>query len=175
MKRIHYKYLSFALFLLTLGSCKKFLEEKPTNFLTPGFTITNTKEAQALVNASYSKLNGLVNGQPSSYGGNTWNLMEFMTGKANSDLGQTGFVNFQTLTYNTTSFYVDTWWQQMYLGIGACNLALEDLSACDRRRRVGLDESQYAGPGACSKGAVLFLPRASVRSRAQSDLCPQGS
>jgi hypothetical protein len=129
MKRIHYKYLSFALLLLTLGSCKKFLEEKPTNFLTPGFTITSTKEAQALVNASYSKLNGLVTGQPSSYGGNTWNLMEFMTGKANSDLGQTGFVNFQTLTYNTTSFYVDTWWQQMYLGIGACNLALEDLSA----------------------------------------------
>ena len=110
MKLIHYKYLSIALLLLTLGSCKKFLEEKPTNFLSPGFTITSTKEAQALVNGCYTNLTGLAIGQPSSYGGNTWVLMEFMTGKSNSDLGQTGFVNFQTLTYNNTSFYVDTWW-----------------------------------------------------------------
>jgi hypothetical protein len=121
----------FLLTLVLLGSCKKFLEEKPTNFLSPGFKITNIKEAQALANASYSKLQGLLNGQPSSYGGNTWNLMEFMTGKANSDLGQTGFVSFQTLNYNTTSFYVDTWWQQMYMGIGACNLAIETIPTAD--------------------------------------------
>jgi hypothetical protein len=128
MKRPNYKYVSFALLLLTLGSCKKFLEEKPTSFLKPGFDITTTKEAQALVNGCYSGLIGTNIGQPSSYGGNTWNLMEFMTGKSNSDLGQTGFVNFQTLTYNNTSFYVDTWWQQMYLGIGACNTTLESLA-----------------------------------------------
>lgn len=117
--------------MVSLGSCKKFLEEKPTNFLSPGFKITNVKEARALANACYSKLPGLLNGQPSSYGGNTWNLMEFMTGKANSDLGQTGFVSFQTLNYNATSFYVDTWWQQMYMGIGACNLAIESIPTAD--------------------------------------------
>jgi len=126
MKR--FKYISIVFSILVLGSCKKFLEEKPTNFLSPGFTVTNTKEARALANGAYQKMQGLLNGQPSSYGGNTWNLMEFMTGKANSDLGQTGFVNFQNLTYNTTSFYVDTWWQQMYMGIGDCNLALENLA-----------------------------------------------
>ncbi|HTI07981.1 MAG TPA: RagB/SusD family nutrient uptake outer membrane protein [Puia sp.] len=122
------KYISIGFLILVLGSCKKFLEEKPTNFLSPGFTITNTKEARALVNGAYYKLEGLLQGQPSSYGGNVWNLMEFMTGKSNSDLGQTGFINFQNLSYNTTSFYVDTWWQQMYMGIGACNLALESLA-----------------------------------------------
>lgn len=128
MKNSHYKYLSAALLILALGSCKKFLEEKPTNFLKPGFTITSVKEAQALVNGCYANLSGIVTGQPSSYGGNTWNLMEFMTGKSNSDLGQTGYTTFQSLAYNNTSFYVDTWWQQMYLGIGACNLALSSLS-----------------------------------------------
>ena len=122
------KYISIVFFILVLGSCKKFLEEKPTNFLSPGFTISNTKEARALANACYSKMQGLAYGQPSSYGGNTWNLMEFMTGKSNSDLGQTGFINFQNLSYNSTSFYVDTWWQQMYMGIGACNLALQSLA-----------------------------------------------
>src|SRR5579872_6548240 len=126
MKR--FKNIGIILLLLgSLGSCKKFLEEKPTNFLSPGFTITNVKEARALTNACYSKLQGLLAGQPSSYGGNTWNLMEFMTGKSNSDLGQTGFVNFQNLSYNSTSFYVDTWWQQLYLGIGDCNLAIQTI------------------------------------------------
>src|SRR5882757_8967285 len=123
-----FKYISIGFFILVLGSCKKFLEEKPTNFLSPGFTITNTKEARALVNGAYYKMQSFLQGQPSSYGGNVWNLMEFMTGKSNSDLGQTGFINFQNLSYNTTSFYVDTWWQQMYMGIGTCNLALESLA-----------------------------------------------
>jgi hypothetical protein len=117
-------YISIFLFVLAAGSCKKFLEEKPTNFLTPSSNVSSVKVARALANGAYAKLQGLLNGQPSSYGGNTWNLMEFMTGKSNSDLGQTGFLNFQNLSYNTTSFYVDTWWQQMYLGIGDCNLAI---------------------------------------------------
>ena len=128
MKRLKYKFLSIAVLTLTLGSCKKFLDPGSTSFLSPGFTITSPKEAQALVNSCYANLPTLVNGQPASYGGNTWNLMEFMTGKANSDLGQTGFVNYQTLSYNTTSFYFDTWWQQLYLGIGNCNNALESLN-----------------------------------------------
>ena len=127
MKRFKYKFLSIALLTLTLGSCKKFLEPPSTSFLSPGFKITTSKEAQALVNSCYANLPTLLQGQPASYGGNTWNLMEFMTGKANSDLGQTGFVNFQTLIYSNTSFYFDTWWQQMYLGVGASNLAIETI------------------------------------------------
>jgi len=124
------KHISITLLILaSLGSCKKFLEEQPTSFLRPGFSITNIKEARALVNGSYSRLQGLLTGQASSYGGNTWNLMEFMTGKSNSDLGQTGFVNYQNLGYNSNSFYFDTWWLNMYAGIGACNLALENVSA----------------------------------------------
>src|SRR5579872_4842797 len=117
-------HISIFLLVLAAGSCKKFLQESPTNFLTPQSDLSSVKVARALANGSYSRLQGLLNGQSSSYGGNTWNLMEFMTGKSNSDLGQTGFINFENLTYNNTSFYVDTWWQQMYLGIGDCNLAI---------------------------------------------------
>ena len=108
-----YKLVFFALLVLQGISCKKFLQEHPTSFLTPTSNLDNAKVARALANAGYANLQGLTTGQPSSYGGNTWNLMEFMTGKSNSDLGQTGFVNYQTLTYNSTSFYFDTWWQQM--------------------------------------------------------------
>ncbi len=113
--------------LLLACSCKKFLEEKPSSFLTPGSDLSSAKVARALANGPYQNLQGLLNGQSGSYGGNTYNLLEFMTGKANSDLGQTGFVSFQTLTYSSTSFYFDTWWQQMYLGIGAANLAIQKI------------------------------------------------
>ena len=113
--------------MFAMGSCKKFLEEKPTSFFTPSSNFSSAKVARALANASYTNLQGLLAGQSGSYGGNTWNLMEFMTGKANSDLGQTGFINFENLSYSVTSFYVDTWWQQMYLGVGACNLAIQTI------------------------------------------------
>lgn len=121
------KHILIALLVLLSCSCKKFLEEKPTDFLTPDADLTNPKVARAFANGCYQNLQGLIYGQPSSYGGNTYNLMEFMTGKSNSDLGQTGYVNFQNLSYNITSFYVDTWWQRLYLGIGACNLAIENI------------------------------------------------
>ncbi|MDE3248021.1 MAG: RagB/SusD family nutrient uptake outer membrane protein [Bacteroidota bacterium] len=114
--------------MVVLGSCKKFLEETPTNFITPGSELSSLKVARAITNACYQNLQGsMLGGQPSSYGGNTWNLMEFATGKANSDLGQTGFINFQNLSYNPTSFYMDTWWQNLYRGVGACNQAIQKL------------------------------------------------
>lgn len=125
-----------ALVICTI-SCKKFLEENPTSFLTPESDVSSVKVARAFANAGYQNLQGLLAGQSGSYGGNTWNLMEFLTGKANSDLGQTGFVNFQNLSYSTTSFYVDTWWQQMYLGIGATNSALAKIPAINA---AGLSE-----------------------------------
>ncbi|MEO5685557.1 MAG: RagB/SusD family nutrient uptake outer membrane protein [Chitinophagaceae bacterium] len=125
MKQLKYIAIG-AVILLTAASCKKFLEEKPTNFITPESPLSSLKVARAFANASYQNLQGsMLGGQASSYGGNTWNLMEFMTGKSNSDLGQTGFINFQNLSYNPTSFYVDTWWQNLYKGIGYCNRALE--------------------------------------------------
>jgi starch-binding outer membrane protein, SusD/RagB family len=126
MKQI--KYIVIGAVVLLTASCKKFLEETPTNFITPESSLSSVKVARALTNACYQNLQGsMLGGQASSYGGNTWNLMEFMTGKSNSDLGQTGFINFQNLSYNPTSFYVDTWWQNLYKGVGASNQAIQTL------------------------------------------------
>src|SRR5258708_7514739 len=133
-----YKMILFSLLVLLGASCKKFLDEHPTSFLQPTSDFGSIKVARAMANAGYAQLQGLTTGQPSSYGGNTWNLMEFMTGKSNSDLGQTGFVNYQTLTYTTSSFYFDTWWQRMYLGIGDCNLAIQTIPTI---KAAGLTDS----------------------------------
>lgn len=121
------KHILIVASMMSLSSCKDFLEEKPTGFLTPDSDVSSMKVARAYANAGYANLQGFLAGQASSYGGNTWNLMEFVTGKANSDLGQTGFVNFQNLSYNNTAFYIDTWWQQLYQGVGACNLAIQSI------------------------------------------------
>ncbi|HXB09607.1 MAG TPA: RagB/SusD family nutrient uptake outer membrane protein [Puia sp.] len=133
-----YKIILFSLLVLLGASCKKFLDEHPTSFLQPTSDFGSIKVARAMANAGYAQLQGMTTGQPSSYGGNTWNLMEFMTGKSNSDLGQTGFVNYQTLTYTTSSFYFDTWWQRMYLGIGDCNLAIQTIPTI---KAAGLTDS----------------------------------
>ncbi|MCC6286912.1 MAG: RagB/SusD family nutrient uptake outer membrane protein [Chitinophagaceae bacterium] len=128
MKKIKYHYIILLAALTMSASCKKFLEEDPTNFITPESSLSSLKVARAFTNACYQYLqSSMLGGQSSSYGGNTWNLMEFMTGKSNSDLGQTGFTLFQNLSYNATSFYVDTWWQNLYKGVGACNQAIEQL------------------------------------------------
>ena len=95
------KYTALALMIVG-SSCTKFLEEDPQTFLTPETVATSLKDARAFADAPYERLHGLLNGQDGSYGGNTYNLLEFLTGKANSDLGQTGYVNFQTLTYGST-------------------------------------------------------------------------
>lgn len=122
------KYIILALLVvLSFSSCKKFLEQKPTSFIPPDADLSDPKVARALADGSYQYLQGFLQGQPSSYGGNVYNLMEFMTGKSNSDLGQTGFATFQNLSYNATSFYFDTWWQRLYMGVGACNLAIQNL------------------------------------------------
>ncbi|GAB3721328.1 RagB/SusD family nutrient uptake outer membrane protein [Spirosoma lituiforme] len=125
MKLIRYSVVVIA--LLTMGSCKEFLQENPTGFITPSSNVSSVKVARAYANAGYASLQGFLAGQPASYGGNTWNLLEFVTGKVNSDLGQTGFATFQKLAYNNSSFYFDTWWQQMYLGVGNCNLAIQSI------------------------------------------------
>ncbi len=126
MKQIKYIAILAAVFLT--ASCKKFLEEKPTSFITPNSSLSSLKVAQAFTNSAYQNLQGaMLGGQASSYGGNTWNLMEFMTGKSNSDLGQTNFTLFQNLNYNSTSFYVDTWWQNLYKGVGYCNQGLQSI------------------------------------------------
>src|SRR6478736_9614502 len=122
------KNIQVAIIILFTCSCTKFLEEKPTNFLTPESQLSSQKVARAFADGAYQNLQGsMLGGQPSSYGGNTWNAMEFLTGKSLSDLGQTGFVSFQNLSYGPTSFYFDTWWQYLYRGTGACNLALQKI------------------------------------------------
>ncbi|MEO6001206.1 MAG: RagB/SusD family nutrient uptake outer membrane protein [Chitinophagaceae bacterium] len=112
--------------LLSSGSCSKFLEEKPTGSLTPESNVTSPTIARAFANSAYANLSTLDRGS-GGYGGNTAGLMEYMAGKASGN-AQTESFRFYNLTYDAQSFYIDTWWQGLYVGIANCNLALQKIA-----------------------------------------------
>ena len=83
------KNIWIAIAILLTCSCKKFLEETPTNFLTPESQLSSSKVARALADGAYQNLqSSMLGGQPSSYGGNTWNLMEFVQEKPTAIWGK---------------------------------------------------------------------------------------
>lgn len=130
MKKIHLILFAFA---LSAGSCTKFLEEKPTGALTPASEVTSAEIARTFANSAYASLTVLNQGS-GGYGGNTAFLMEYMTGKADGN-AQTEANRFYNLTYDAQSFYIDTWWQNLYRGISNANLALQKIE------EIPLDES----------------------------------
>lgn len=119
------KNIVIILLLFTVTSCEKFLEERPTNALTPDSDISSPEIARAFTNSAYSQLTVLDRGS-GGYGGNSASLMEFMTGKADGN-AQTEAFRYYNLTYDAQSFYFDTWWQGLYYGIANCNLGLAKL------------------------------------------------
>lgn len=128
-----------ALSFIGMSSCSKFLDEKPTGSLTPESDVTSPEIARAFANSAYSELTTLDEGS-GGYGGNTVELMEFMTGNADGN-SQTDAFRFYNLTYDAQSFYIDTWWQGMYYGIANCNLALQklgDITSLDTTAKVNM-------------------------------------
>src|SRR5690242_13323489 len=116
MKKIRNLFLILS--MAGLGSCTKFLEENTSGSLTPESSVTSPEIARAFANSAYSYLTTLDEGA-GGYGGNTAELMPFMTGKADGN-AQTEAFKFYDLTYDAQSFYIDTWWQGMYYGIANC-------------------------------------------------------
>ncbi len=123
MKSIIY---CFGIILLGLGvlSCDGFLEEDPGT-LTTQADLSSPEAARAFITSIYANVNVVV--QPSGgWGGNTLSLLEFMSGKADG-VPQTEGFRFNQLTYDSQSFYIDTYWQGLFQGILRCNVALEQL------------------------------------------------
>ncbi len=120
------KHLIITALIISLCSCTKFLDETPTGSLTPEAEVTSPEIARAFANAGYAELSVLDRGA-GGYGGNTAELMEFMTGKADGNAQTEGF-RFYNLTYDAQSFYIDTWWESLYRGIANCNLSIQKVS-----------------------------------------------
>lgn len=134
MKNIITMFIAGMVIVAGFSSCKKFLDETPTGSLTPGSNLTSPEIARAFANAAYAKLT-VMNQGSGGYGGNTASLMEFMTGKAIGNAQSEAF-RFYNLTYDSQSFYIDTWWQGLYQGIANCNLAIKQIAEIPQDEEV---------------------------------------
>jgi hypothetical protein len=117
-------YIGILLVWTGLGSCGDFLDENPGT-LTTQADLSSPEAASAFVTSIYANVNVVVTGS-GGWGGNTLSLLEFMTGKADG-VAQTEAFRFNLLTYDSQSFYIDTYWQQLFQGVLRCNVALEQL------------------------------------------------
>lgn len=111
--------------LLAFGSsCDNFLSEDPST-LTTEAELSSEDAALAVVNSVYADIN-VVNQGSGGYGGNTHELLEFITGKADG-ISQAEAFKFNNLTHGSDAFYIDTWWQGLYSGVKNANLAIDKL------------------------------------------------
>lgn len=140
MKRKY--YLLAILFLLSLGSCKKYLETEPTDFLNP----SNYYDTEAqLEYARASAYHILGAGQLWGSWGNY--LLAFS--------GDDGYMNRSTLTsgpwnyfYSSADNYNNGYWSNLYNGINRANVVLDNL---DKNPEI---DQEYRDK---VRGEMLFL------------------
>ncbi|HEA28829.1 MAG TPA: RagB/SusD family nutrient uptake outer membrane protein [Leeuwenhoekiella sp.] len=122
--RIFYYSILAAFFFLSCSD--SFLDEQQTGTLTTESALTSPESAIALANGAYVNTT-VFNEQAFSFGGNTFLLLEYMTGKVTSENSQSNFKEFQDVALSARTPYVEEWWRGCYAGIAKCNLAIQKL------------------------------------------------
>lgn len=82
-----YLIILSSLFLL---SCTNFLDEESTGTMSIDSNLSSVESCTALANSTYVNTN-VFDANEGTWGGNTIWLLEFMTGKVNSEASQTDF------------------------------------------------------------------------------------
>ncbi|SKB30661.1 RagB/SusD family nutrient uptake outer membrane protein [Daejeonella lutea] len=140
MKTKHYIFA--IVLLLSLGSCKKFLETEPTDFLNPDNYYETEAQLQFARAGAYSPLG--ANGLWGSWG-------NYLLGFSADE----GYMNRATLTtgpwnyfYSTGDQYLTGMWLNLFNGINRVNVVLENLD-----KNPGIAQSKRDG----IRGEMLFL------------------
>ena len=137
-----YLIILSSLFLL---SCTNFLDEESTGTMSIDSNLSSVESCTALANSTYVNTN-VFDANEGTWGGNTIWLLEFMTGKVNSEASQTEFLDFRNLTLNSRSRYIEKWWADCYAGIAKANLAIKkipEFSGVDKNIRSRLLGEAY--------------------------------
>ncbi|MBO9151532.1 RagB/SusD family nutrient uptake outer membrane protein [Chitinophaga sp. GCM10012297] len=130
----------FALPLLVLGSCNKYLETQPSDFLAPSTYYNTEKELNFALNGVYEVL-----GNADLYGDNMFYQFDISD---EGVYGHAGVVNgVQVYNLSNSDPTVARTWETLYNGVGRANLLLENID------RPNMDE----GKRKVIKGETLFL------------------
>ena len=111
---------------LALGSCKSFLEEKPTEKLTSETNITSAAGGLALATGPYRSLRLWTQGGD-AWGKNMAASLEYATGKAYTQY-QASILNlYESNALSGDYDYFINQWNNWYQGVRDCNLAISML------------------------------------------------
>jgi starch-binding outer membrane protein, SusD/RagB family len=121
------KYILISLVIITtLSSCKKFLEEKPFDFITAENFFKTEGDANAALNGVYSVF------QLQGYYGRTQWLITDVSGEAMRAGGTTGVrPELDRYTYAATNDEIANWWNNSYRMINRANDVIEKVPAID--------------------------------------------
>lgn len=134
-------YISLlALVLITQGSCKKFLETQPSDFLAPETYYNTEKELSYALTGVYDVL-----GSSDLYGDNMFYQFDITDEGVYGHAGVTAGV--QVYNFSSSDPVVFRTWETLYNGIGRANLVLENID-----RPVMDDDKRKV-----IKGEALFL------------------
>ncbi|WP_316811840.1 RagB/SusD family nutrient uptake outer membrane protein [Pedobacter heparinus] len=138
MKSFYILFLTIT--LLTLGSCKKFLETEPSDFLAPSTYFNSEKEIDYALTGVYDVL-----GNSALYGDNVFYQYDITDEGVYGHAGVTNGV--QVYNFVSSNTQIDATWRTLYNGIGRANLLLENIN------RPVMDEKKRG----VIKGEALFL------------------
>jgi hypothetical protein len=138
MKSFYISLLAFA--LITLGSCKKFLGTKPSDFLAPETYYNTEKELTYALTGVYDVL-----GSSELYGDNIFYHFDITDEGVYGHAGVTAGV--QVYNFSSSDPIIAATWRTLYNGIGRANLLLENID------RPVMDEAKRK----VIKGETLFL------------------
>jgi len=116
MKKI---FLTYMIVCLSFSGCD-ILDENPKTILTPKGYYDTKAGIETLINACYARLRSFTASNP-----HLLRLTEQGTDIFES--GQDGSVNFDQYTISLTAGEITTLWQDCYIGINACNTAIQSL------------------------------------------------
>ncbi|MFT3822287.1 MAG: RagB/SusD family nutrient uptake outer membrane protein [Chitinophagaceae bacterium] len=121
MKRIYYLFLFLS---AGLFSCKKFLDTKPSDFVTPDAYYTTADQLQTGLNGVYDILgNSNMYGRLAAY--------DIVATTDESCPRQTGVPNIARYIYDAGSTEISGFWQYLYFGIERANLVLASINKPD--------------------------------------------
>ncbi|MDR1780166.1 MAG: RagB/SusD family nutrient uptake outer membrane protein [Tannerella sp.] len=117
-------YSLLTLSLLILGSCSDFLKEEPTGSLTTESTLSSRDAGIAFATGAYRALRGWTDGT-TDWGGNQFNCLEYMTGKAYSQYMGARLFEYEEGSESGEQSTAKGRWSNWYTGVRDCNLAIE--------------------------------------------------
>lgn len=114
----------------TLASCDDFLTEEPAHNQTLDNAVTNYEGAKNVINGMYATLT-LGSGTSGSdfFGGGLACALSSQAG-----VSRAGGSNYYSMSYNSTTSALGTFWQQWYACVNSANAAIISISALDESK-----------------------------------------